>query len=88
MAPDIVEGEKVVKAKPYKITPYLSYNYQTVVGVKAFEGEIEKERQRVIPMPKKFGGPGRGYEDEPGAREVDEHGVPKYKKAIAKVINE
>ena len=57
--------------------PPLNYTKQWVVGIGEWEEEIEKERLRVKPMPNKFGGVGKGYEDAAGAQEMGTSGRPK-----------
>ena len=47
--------------------PVFNYTGQWLYGIKRWGEEFEKERLRVINMPGKFGGKGKGYEDAPGA---------------------
>jgi hypothetical protein len=66
--------------------PPLNYTNQTVVSISGFDAEIEKERKRVIDMPGKFGGKGKGYEDMPNAHTIGPSGDPLWKETIKHVI--
>ena len=87
MVPDEVQGDKVVTSKAVKVCPPFDYTGQLVIGVKKFEEEIEKECRRVSPMPRLCGGVGRSYKDEPGALDLNAHGVPNWKAKVTTVIN-
>ena len=87
VVPDTVSEGKVCTSKGYKVFPPFNYTKQLVIGVKEFEKEIASEERRVLPMPKKFGGVGKGYKDVPGALVLDDTGLPKWKTAIIKIIN-
>ena len=47
--------------------PVFNYTGQWLYGIKRWDEEFEAERKRVIGMPGKFGGKGKGYEDAPDA---------------------
>jgi hypothetical protein len=87
VVPDTISGSAVLTSKGHKVIPPFNYTKQLVIGVKEFEKEIVAEERRVLPMTKKFGGVGKGYRDVPGALDLDENGVPKWKAAIIKTIN-
>ena len=64
----------------------LNYTEQWVIGIKEWILEFEKERVRVIPLPRKCGGVGRGYEDVAGAMEIGASGEPKWREEVKRVI--
>ena len=70
-----------------KVCPPFDYTVQLVIGVKVFEEEIEKEFRRVVHMPRLCGGAEKRYKDEPGALELNEGGVPKWKAKATSIIN-
>jgi len=52
--------------------PVFNYTGQWLHGIKRWNEEFEKERKRVLDMPRKFGGKGKGYEDVPGAGAIQQ----------------
>jgi hypothetical protein len=66
--------------------PPLNYTKQWIVGIAEWRAEFEAERTRVVPMKKKCGGVGKGYEDVAGAQDTGSSGEPKWKEAISDVL--
>ena len=66
--------------------PPLDYTNQTVVSISDFADEIEKERKRVIDMPRLFGGIGKGYEDMANGTTIGTSGKPLWQEKIKEVI--
>ena len=67
--------------------PPLNYSGAWVVGVKSWNEELEKERVKAKAMKRKFGGVGLGYEDQPGAMQLDAWGEPMWKRDAGQWLN-
>ena len=48
---------------------------------RSWKEEIENKRVKAMAMERKFDGVGLGYEDQPGAMELDAWGEPMWKQA-------
>jgi len=66
--------------------PPLDYTNQTVVSISDFADEIEKERKKLIDMPRLFGGIGKGYEDMANGTTIGTSGKPLWQEKIKEVI--
>lgn len=66
--------------------PPLDYTNQAVVNISDFAEEFEKERKRVIDMPRFFGGKGKGYEDMADGATIGTSGKPLWQEKFKEVI--
>jgi len=59
---------------PARRLPPLNYSGSWIVGVKSWKEELEKERVKAKAMKRKFCCVGLGYEEQPGAMQLDAWG--------------